>query len=301
LVVVGSFAAGLVAALVVVGAPLIEADEIALTGGILLAFAFGWALLAVLSVRVSDQPQRRAAAPAVFFGLVGGLMLIWHRGLVLDVLGWVWPPALLGLVVLMMIGAHRRLRSRTRRWLVYPLLAVLTLASLGGGYEAVQESIDALHPVGGELIDVGGHRLYLHCAGSGSPTVVLEPGLGEASSVMGWIAPAVAADSRVCVYNRAGRGWREAAGPLDGAQTADDLHTLLGRAHVPDPYVLAGHSFGGLYILAFAAHYPDEVAGMVLLDSTSPDGSAQAPSTDTGSYDLAVASPRWYQLQLISA
>jgi pimeloyl-ACP methyl ester carboxylesterase len=96
----------------------------------------------------------------------------------------------------------------------------------------------------------------------------------------------VAADSRVCVYDRAGRGWSEAAaGPLDGAQTAADLHSCW-IGHVPGTYVLAGHSFGGLYILAFAAQYPDEVAGIVLLDSTSPDGSAQAPSTDPGSYDL---------------
>lgn len=63
--------------------------------------------------------------------------------LVLDVLGWVWPPALLGLVVLMIIGSHRRLCSRTREWLVYPLLVALTLAALGGGHETVQESIDA--------------------------------------------------------------------------------------------------------------------------------------------------------------
>lgn len=289
LIVVGSLVTGLVAALAVVVAPFIEANEIALTGGVLLAFGFGWALLALLSVRFSDQPQWWAAAPAVFFGLIGGLMLAWPSGFVLEILGWVWPPALLGLVVVMIIGAHRRLRSRTRQWLVYPLLAVLTLAALGGGYETVRESIDAsAHPMAGQLIDVGGRRLHLQCAGSGSPTVVLEPGLGEASYVMGWITPAVAADSRVCVYDRAGRGWSDSAdSPLDGAQIAADLHTLLDRAHVPGPYVLAGHSFGGLYILTFAAHYPDEVAGMVLLDSTSPNGSIQATSTEPGSYDLS--------------
>lgn len=281
-------AIGLVAALAVVVAPFIEANEIALTGGVLLAFGFGWALLAVLSVRFSDQPQWWAAAPAVFFGLVGGLMLAWPSGFVLEILSWVWPPALLGLVVVMIIGAHRQLRSRTRQWLVNPLLAVLTLAALGGGYETVRESVDAsAHPMVGQLIDVGGRRLHLQCAGSGSPTVVLEPGLGEASYVMGWITPAVAADSRVCVYDRAGRGWSDSADtPLDGAQIAADLHTLLDRAHVPGPYVLAGHSFGGLYILTFAAHYPNEVAGMVLLDSTSPNGSIQATSTEPGSYDL---------------
>ncbi|MEU4605414.1 alpha/beta fold hydrolase [Kribbella sp. NPDC023972] len=83
------------------------------------------------------------------------------------------------------------------------------------------------------------------------------------SSNLGWIAPAVASDTRVCVYDRAGRGWSEPAdAPQDGAQTATDLHTLLQRGNVPGPYVLAGHSFGGLYVQTFAARYPDEVAGM---------------------------------------
>jgi pimeloyl-ACP methyl ester carboxylesterase len=135
----------------------------------------------------------------------------------------------------------------------------------------------------GQLIDVGGHRLHLHCTGSGSPTVVLEPGGGAMSSNLGWITPAVARDSRVCVYDRAGRGWSEPADtPQDGAQIAADLHTLLHRANVPGPYVLAGHSFGGLYVLTFAARYPDEVAGMVLVDSTAP---AAAPSTAQRSSD----------------
>lgn len=119
--------------------------------------------------------------------------------------------------------------------------------------------------------------------------MILEPGAGEMSSAMAWIAPAVARDTRVCVYDRAGRGWSEPAdSPRDGAQIATDLHTLLQRGNVPGPYVLAGHSFGGLYALTFAARYPDEVAGMVLVDSTEP-GSAPTPATspgNEGSYDI---------------
>ena len=89
------------------------------------------------------------------------------------------------------------------------------------------------------------------------------------SSDMGWIAPAVARDTRVCVYDRAGRGWSDPADTAqDATQIATDLHTLLQRANVPGPYVLAGHSFGGLYVLTYAAQYPNEVAGMVLIDST---------------------------------
>jgi CubicO group peptidase (beta-lactamase class C family) len=98
------------------------------------------------------------------------------------------------------LQAHRQLHSRTRRWVVYPLLVVLALSAIGGGYETVRESIDATaYPAPGQLIDVGRHRLHLNCTGTGSPTVVLEPGHGEVSSAMGWIAPAVSQDTRVCV------------------------------------------------------------------------------------------------------
>jgi pimeloyl-ACP methyl ester carboxylesterase len=88
------------------------------------------------------------------------------------------------------------------------------------------------------------------------------------------------------VYDRAGRGWSGATdGPQDGAHVAANLHTLLDRAHVPGPYVLAGHSFGGLYILSFAAQFPDQVAGMVLLDSTAPKPGPALP-TNTESDDF---------------
>ena len=95
------------------------------------------------------------------------------------------------------------------------------------------------------------------------------------SSDFGLIAPAVAGSTRVCVYDRAGRGWSESAQTAPhGIQIATDLHTLLQRAQVPGPYVLAGHSFGGLYVQTFAALYPSEVAGMVLIDSTAPNADA---------------------------
>jgi len=284
LIVAGSLAAGLVAALALVATPFIPAKEHVLTGVVLLGFAFGWALLVVLSVRFTDQPQRWAVAPAVFFAVAGLISLLPTGSVVQKVFGWVWPPLLLGLVVWMITRARRQLRSRTRRWLVYPLLTVLALASIGGGYQTLGKAADAkAYPMPGQLIDVGGHRLHLSCTGAGTPTVVLEPGAGEMSSNLGWIAPAVARDSRVCVYDRAGRGWSEPASTAqDGAQIATDLHTLLQRGHVPGPYVLAGHSFGGLYVLTFAARYPDEVAGMVLVDSTAPASAANPPTASAG-------------------
>ena len=287
MIVAASLATGLVAALALVAAPFIPAKENVLTGVVLLAFALGWALLAVLSVRFSNQPQRWAAAPAVFMAVAGLISLLPPGSVVQDVFGWVWPPVLFGLVVWMFIRARRQLRSRGARWLLYPVLAVLMVASVGGGYQTVRQSIDTrAYPMPGQLVDVGGHRMHLHCTGSGSPTVILEPGQGGASSDSGWVAPAVARDSTVCVYDRAGRGWSDPAdGPQDAARIAADLHTLLERAQVPGPYVLAGHSFGGLYVQTFAATYPDQVAGLVLLDSTAPKPGPALP-TRTESYNV---------------
>jgi pimeloyl-ACP methyl ester carboxylesterase len=161
--------------------------------------------------------------------------------------------------------------------LLYPVFVLAALASVGGGYETVREATDArAYPMPGQLVDVGGHSLHLSCTGSGTPTVVLEPGGGEMSSNLGWITPVVARGTRVCVYDRAGRGWSESADAAqDGTRIATDLHTVLQRTGVPGPYVLAGHSFGGLYVLRFAALYPTEVAGMVLVDTTAPASSAQ--------------------------
>ena len=127
------------------------------------------------------------------------------------------------------------------------------------------------------MVDVGGHRLYLECTGSGSPTVVLQAGLGESSSSWRRIAPEVAASTTVCAYDRAGHGRSDEAGPQDGIALATDLHTLLERASVTGPYVLVGHSSGGAYVRVFADRYPDEVAGMVLLDSQPADAFSALP------------------------
>jgi pimeloyl-ACP methyl ester carboxylesterase len=282
-----SLTVGLLTSVALVATPFIPAKVNVLTGMVLLGFAVGWALLAILSVRFSEQPQRWAAAPALFLAVAGLISLLPTDSLLHRAFGWMWPPALLALVLWTILRARRQLRSRTRRWLVYPVLAVLGLSAIGGGYETARESIDAAeYPAPGQLIDVGGHRLHLSCTGSGSPTVVLEPGHGEFSTAMAWIAPAIARNTRVCVYDRPGRGWSDPAdGPQDAAQTARDLHTLLDRAQILGPFVLAGHSFGGLYALTFAATYPDQVAGMVLLDSTAPKPAPHPPAR-AGSYDL---------------
>ncbi len=125
--------------------------------------------------------------------------------------------------------------------------------------------------------------------GTGSPTVVVEAGGGEMAANLGWITPTVERDTTICVYDRAGRGWSEDAdSPQDALAISTDLRTLLHRAGVAGPYVMAGHSFGGLYALTFAATHPDEVAGLVLIDSTSPHyGAENGAAPVPGSYDVA--------------
>ena len=107
----GSLASGLLAGLLLVAAPFIPAQEDAVTGALLCGFAVGWAMLAVLSARFTAAPQRWAAVPAVFMGL-GGLLLIGFGPQVRDVLNWIWPPALLVMVVWVVVRARRQLRAR---------------------------------------------------------------------------------------------------------------------------------------------------------------------------------------------
>jgi pimeloyl-ACP methyl ester carboxylesterase len=285
-VVAGSLAVGLVTAVILAFLPVETVDADFSTAMVLFGFGLGWALMAVLSTRFTDQPQRWAVAPAIFMLLSGALVLL-ASDAVLDALGWIWPPALLILVVWVWIRARRELHSRTRVWLLNPALIILAILALGGAYETIGDATGPTVAMRGQLVDVGPYRLHLECTGSGSPTVILEPGAGGSAASMGLIAPAVARDSRVCVYDRAGRGWSDpAASPPDGAQIATDLHELLERASVPGPYVLAGHSFGGLYVRTYAAKYPEEIAGLVLIDSTAAKNTP-VPPQNASSYSVS--------------
>lgn len=279
-IVTGCLVGGLVVALTLVLGPVAGAQEHVITGTVLLTFAASWALLATLSMRWTDQPQLWAFAPGTFVGLAGAALLVFApNGEVVDALGWVWPPLFLALLAGTVVRVHRDLHSRARMWVVYPLLGVYALCALGGGYETVREALDRRIVAPGQLVDVGGHRLHLRCAGSGTPTVLLESALGETGGYWGWISPAIASDTRVCVYDRAGRGWSDPASlPQDGVAVATDLHNLLDRAQVPGPFRLVGHSSGAQYVRIFAGRYPEQVAGMVLLDGQPAEAFDGLPS-----------------------
>jgi pimeloyl-ACP methyl ester carboxylesterase len=274
---VGSGVLALVLAVLVVGG----ATEPVTAGAVLLAFAAGWAALARISQTRTCQPQGWAWLPAVVFGVIGLLYLVLRPSdPVMTETGWAWPVVLAGVAGWIVSGSRRDLASRSGRLVVYPIAAVMAVCAVGAGYENVRQAMDSSsHQMTGQLVSVGDHKLHISCTGSGSPTVVLESGLGEPAAMMaGWIQPAVATTTRVCSYDRAGRGDSEAAsGPEDGPAMARDLHALLANAHVPGPYVLVGHSSGAVYMKVYAHQYPEQVAGMVLLDPQPSNAYADLP------------------------
>ena len=167
-------------------------------------------------------------------------------------------------------GKPRRssLRMLLRFAFVGLLAALVMIAVSGVVYEKIGEWQDRRHfPQIGRSVDIGGRTLNLYCSGQGSPTVILES--GHSISGLGWavIQPRVASFTRACWYDRAGYGWSDSGSfPQHSNQIAQDLHRLLTSAGERPPYVLAGHLFGAFNVRAFQHFYPQEVAGMVLID-----------------------------------
>jgi pimeloyl-ACP methyl ester carboxylesterase len=278
--IVASVLAGAVVALLLVLIVFPGAAEATTTGMVLLAFGFGWALMAFLTVRRTRQPQRWASVPAAAMSATGAALVVFTPGeQTMAVLNWVWPPVTAALAVWMFVQVRRSVTGRSR-WVLYPLTAGLVLASLGATYGNIRIAIDDVHEAApGTLYDVGGHRLHLDCHGHGSPTVVLSNGLGGLSAGWARITAPIAETTRVCAFDRAGQGWSDEAGsPRDGVQSAQELHTLLAVAGEHGPYLLVGHSTGGTHALTYAAEYPEQVAGMVLLDSSSPEQFTRMPA-----------------------
>jgi len=151
----------------------------------------------------------------------------------------------------------------------------------GPDHEATSESPAAapnpdLPAAPGELVDVDGHMMHIYCRGEGSPTVLMDTGLGDSSLNFWPLQAQLTARTRVCTYDRAGYGWSQPGPePRSVDQIVTELGTLLDNAGEEGPYVLVGHSFGGLTMQAFAQANPDETAGVVLLDSSHP-GQGQA-------------------------
>jgi pimeloyl-ACP methyl ester carboxylesterase len=124
----------------------------------------------------------------------------------------------------------------------------------------------------GSIVDVNGHYLYFRCVGDGTPTVVLEAGFGGSTENWEDVQPQLGRSTRTCSYDRAGLGGSAAIeGVHDAADEIRDLAVMLERAKIEPPYVLVGHSYGGVLVRLFAHEHPDDVAGLVLVDSSHPD------------------------------
>jgi pimeloyl-ACP methyl ester carboxylesterase len=153
------------------------------------------------------------------------------------------------------------------------IVAVIALAVMGAAYQAIATQMDRHdYPPPGQLVDVGGYRMHIYCTGEGSPTVILDALFPGTVSNWAWVQPEIARTTRVCAYDQAGLGWSDSGPqPRDARQRARELHILLTRARIPGPYVLVGHSLGGLSVRMFADQYPNDVAGMALIEASDPD------------------------------
>ncbi len=165
-----------------------------------------------------------------------------------------------------------------RKWIrriSYLFLTLIVLALLVGfTYEQVGRGRDAsqLPARVGQAVDIGGRILNLYCSGQGTPTVILETGGNSPGYSLLLQQFKMAMFSRACWYDRAGVGWSDPpSSPRTSASVASDLHEALQRAGVLPPYVMVGGSVGGEYVLIYTARYPTDVAGLVLVDSASPD------------------------------
>ncbi|HEX6386624.1 MAG TPA: alpha/beta fold hydrolase [Anaerolineae bacterium] len=181
---------------------------------------------------------------------------------------------------------RRRSLAWLKRGLFGLVIAVLTLGGIGAIYQAIATAIDRRnYPPPGQLVDVGGRRLHVVVTGkdTGQPAVILESGMATFSSNFFWVQSELATVTRVVAYDRAGLGWSDPAPePHDAYHSARDLHAALAGAGVSPPYVVAGHSYGGLVARSFTDLYPDEVVGLVLVDASHPDQWAHIPASRDG-------------------
>jgi pimeloyl-ACP methyl ester carboxylesterase len=159
------------------------------------------------------------------------------------------------------------------------LLVVLILALVTAIAGAIAKSnLAKKYPAPGQLVDVGGYRMHIYCTGQGSPTVILEAGTGDSLLTWSYVQPEITKSTHICSYDRASLGWSEESPyPRTANTQVEELHKLLVNANIQGPFVLVGHSLGGMLVRMYAHNYPDEVVGMVLVDSLHEERSLRNP------------------------
>lgn len=159
------------------------------------------------------------------------------------------------------------------------LVIVILLALAGFLFENIFEARDRrFNAMPGRLVEVGGYKMHIDCMGQGTPTVILDSGLGD--SYISWrkVQPQIAQFTRICSYDRAGQGYSDPSpNPRTSKNFAEELHALLHNAGISGPLILVGHSMGGFDVRLYSSLYRSEVGGMVLVDSSHPDQQKRFP------------------------
>jgi pimeloyl-ACP methyl ester carboxylesterase len=178
-------------------------------------------------------------------------------------------------------------------------LATVSLAITGALYEMIGRWRDARRfPHRGHLVQAGSIRMNIDCSGQGSPTVILESGSGGPSVDWLMVQPEVAKFARVCSYDRAGYGWSDSGlQPRSSLQIARELKQLLQAAGEKGPYIFVGHSMGGYDIRVYAGQYPNDVAGIVLVDASHEDQDLRAPESIRKWSQASHKHPGWKKLK----
>ena len=259
----------------------------------LLVTTAGTALLCATAERIAWRgwalPRLRASLPAIVAGLILAIVMavtylplivlpvfqlapgtFWASAplyvSIVIVFAWVWQRVQIAPASTSIKSRLQRgLRATAKIFVAIPL-AIGVLAAMTTVYHAGESRS---FPAPGQLVDVGGYSLHIQCLGEGSPTVILEASSVGFSSAWYRVQHDLAATNRVCAYDRAGHGWSQPGPqPRTAQQLVRELHTLLSNAHIAGPYVLAGDSYGGRLVINYAADYPDEVIGLVLVNVT---------------------------------
>lgn len=189
--------------------------------------------------------------------------------------------------------AKRPIWRKLGYWLAAALVCVAAVSTI---FNAAVGAVNRrLHPPPGSFFNVDGSRLHLYCTGTGTPTVILESGLGDDWLQWRKVQPALSQLTRVCSYDRAGYGWSDPRpGPRDSIHIADELHELLTKAGISGPVLLMGHSAGGLHIRQYATKYPADVVGLVFVDASTPAQFDVLPAQLVAPDDL-----RWPKIQTV--
>jgi pimeloyl-ACP methyl ester carboxylesterase len=187
------------------------------------------------------------------------------------------------------------------KFILYLLIALSVIGLIYQNYSSYVD--DTKFSPKGQLVDIGGYKLYAHLSGRGNPTVIFDAGMGDSSLVWNKVIPEISKIAKVFVYDRAGLGWSEESPlPRTSSNIVEELYLLLKNTKTKGPYILVGQSFGGLNMQLFAKKYPDEVSGLILVDSAHDNNIQRIPETSSlrkivfkmGMWAAPIGIPRLY-------